>query len=474
MGLSRAQAEVVAAFAMALLLALMVAVALRFLALYRQASSQLAERGREVLQALLTGGVRGYVDLDTGTVYLASGVPLRVYARYVQNFTHVLWGEASQTPIMTVGDQYVPVYQGPLTGLVYRGEAQVVLVTDRGLVKWDPVSEGGGAGEGIDEGLIGSISRLYPLLATYLRPEDYIAVTDQYVLVNVSVFTLRSYYYSTQSFVYVRVSWNSTHYVVTFRKHSSSGALLGTHYATIPSSDTMVTVPYREWLYDSSCEVRNGIRYCFEVYVTAQGWCSGRCSSPRDSLWYFAVGMRVVYRFEPVEPGYYLLVVLNRTTYEGSFGKGVATCTSYTSYGGGCVTCSTSPYVGYCNVDTSTILNVLGGPRPVFWWEVGYPQYLESSYGDDGYEEGAWYPYTSAPSFSVSHNYAYTTGGAVTVAFYLSGVRGRDYLRQLSNYQEGSYRVAFKLVYDEGGLGADAKVWDYRVVVFLMKPRGGR
>ena len=457
-----ARASVSTLAAATLVLVALTTVAVAAIRVSRESSAQLAEYLRD-LYRVYSASIEVRIS-DVGVV-ITSSTPIKLLAAYLVEggeLTEVC-GEIYVEGSTTIGDPSLVsrLKAGSRLLLVFEGGRYLVLDPEEGSEGVpDPASSG-----------YESVPRLYPLLATYLRPEDYIAVTDQYVPVNVSVFTLRSYYYSTPSFVYVRVSWNSTHYVVTFRKHSSSGALLGTHYATIPSSGTMVTVPSKEYPYELSCEVRSGIRYCFEVYVTAQGWCYSRCSSPRDSLWYFAVGMRVVYRFEPVEPGYYLLVVLNRTTYEGSFGKGVATCTSYTSYGGGCVTCSTSPYVGYCSAGTSTILNVLGGPRPVFWWEVGYPQYLESSYGDDGYEEGAWYPYTSAPSFSLSPNYAYTTGGAVTVAFYLSGVRVQDYLRQLSNYQDGSYRVAFKLVYDEGGPTYDSRVWDYRVVVFLMKPR---
>ena len=477
----RGQAEVLSVMAMALVLAVLVGAVVRFAVLYRQAAAQLEERSREVYQALLTGGIRGYVNTSANTVYLASGVPLRVYARYVQNFTHVLWGETSQTPIMTVGDQYVPVYQGPLAGLVYRGEAQVVLVTDRGLVKWDPVSEGGGEGEGIDEGLIGSISRLYPLLATYLKPEDYIAVTDQYVPVNLSVFTLPTHYatqYPYNTFVYVEVRWNSTHYTVTYYRYWNAPAL-ATVAAPIPSSWSF-SLPERVVPYHSACSESSGVRFCFDVYAVLRGYCDSRCYSPPSSRWYFGIGMRVVFRVEPVDPRYSVLVVLNRTTYGALVGRGVATCTQYVSLGEQCFTCSTSPGYGVCPPTPSSVVSRLGGYRPVFWWSVLYPHSTEQYSGyDDGYEEGLWYPATYvSPGFTESSSYAYTLGSRLNITYYKTSVYVKDYVRDYVEqgtgavtYKYGYYQLRFETIYDEGGLGADAKVWDYRVVVFLMKPR---
>jgi len=148
LGRRRGQAELLAVMAMALVLAVLVGAVVRFAVLYRQASSQLEERAREVYQVVLSGGLRGYVDSSTGTVYLSSGVPLTVYAVYIHNGTSVLWGSLPaptypsyttyQTPLLYLTNSYAPVYQGPLAAQVNTCSAWVVVVTDKGLFKWCP------------------------------------------------------------------------------------------------------------------------------------------------------------------------------------------------------------------------------------------------------------------------------------------------------------------------------------------------
>jgi hypothetical protein len=128
---------------------------------------------------------------------------------------------------------------------------------------------------------------------------------------------------------------------------------------------------------------------------------------------------------------------------------------------------------------SSVVAYLLQGCRPVFWWDIRYDESWEYSYSyDDGYEEGAWYPQTSTNTvFNVSASYAYAVGDSVTVVFQKYGGRVQyagmyDYMRRLGSYQVGYYPVRFKLIYDEGGIASDARVWDYRAVVYLLKPRG--
>jgi len=144
--LSKAQAEVIAVFVLALLLALMVGVAIRFYIMAGQTLKQVEERKREVQQTVLSGGVRGYIDSDT--VYLASGVPLLVYSVMIHNGSSILWSNPSppsgltsyriSMPVMELSDIYTPVYSGSLTSLIEQCKARVVLVTDKGLIKWCP------------------------------------------------------------------------------------------------------------------------------------------------------------------------------------------------------------------------------------------------------------------------------------------------------------------------------------------------
>lgn len=175
-----------------------------------------------------------------------------------------------------------------------------------------------------------------------------------------------------------------------------------------------------------------------------------------------------------MDSSYYILAVVNKTTYEATVGRGCVTCYSYTSYGGGCYACSNNPGTGWCGIGNSQLMQVAGGPRPMFFWEVSYPQSLEDSYGDDGYELGAFYPYTSLNplSWSQSDYYRYAVSSNVVITFYVSGVYGMDYLARTTTYQYGSYRLRFELIFDEGGLGYDSRKWDYSTVVFLMKKLG--
>ena len=147
-GFRRGQAELLAVMAMALVLALLVAAVARFAVLYQQARASLEEKAREVYQVVLSGGVRGYVDPSTNTVYLSAGVPLVVYAVYIHNGTHVLWGSqaappypsyaTSQTAALVLTNYYTPVYQGGLAQQVRTCSAWVVLVTDKGVFRWCP------------------------------------------------------------------------------------------------------------------------------------------------------------------------------------------------------------------------------------------------------------------------------------------------------------------------------------------------
>jgi len=491
----RGQAELLAVLAMALVLAVLVGAVVRFALLYRQASTQLEERAREVYQVVLSGGLRGYVDTSTNTVYLSSGVPLAVYAVYVHNGTAVLWGSLpappypacaiSQGPLLYLSNSYAPVYQGELARQVSTCSAWVAVVTDKGLFKWCPDYLPAGSGPGELLGEVYGISRLLPLLARYLDPLSYDTITSSYAPVAVALFNLTPSYrpyvswgtgsstrYCYDDLVYVRLTWDSANWYVTYRKCAADGPVLGMD--TVPRSQT--AVPYREWPYYSTCVVSSGVRYCFEVYAYASGRCDTRCDDPPNAWWAFEVGMKLVYRFEPVEPGYYVLVVMNRTTYENSFGRGIATCTFYHCTAmPGCVLCSTGRAL--CNYPSgSQVVSLLGGYRPVFWWDIRYDSHFEVHYQwDDGFEEGAWYPQTSVSSaFTVSGSYAYTLTESLVVSFWKTGLRLHqfsyyDYLRRYSTYQDGYYRVRFKLVFDEGGLSSDAKVWDYGVLVFLMR-----
>jgi len=143
--LSRAQAEVIAVYVLALLLVLMVGIAIRFYVMSGQLLKQVEERKREIQQTVLSGGVRGYVSGNT--VYLASGIPLLVYSIMIHNGSHILWinpkplsgltSYRTAMPIMEVSSLYIPIYSGS-AALVEQCKARVVLATDKGLVKWCP------------------------------------------------------------------------------------------------------------------------------------------------------------------------------------------------------------------------------------------------------------------------------------------------------------------------------------------------
>ncbi len=162
----RGQAEAVALLGMTLILLIMVAVMYRYAVLSKQTHERLEETAKNVYQALLSGGLRGYVDLNTSTVYLSSGVELKVYAVLIHNGTHVLWGSTSppqypgnqstSTALTVLGNQFTPVYQGNYSQLVNGCSAWVVLITDKGLAKWCPsvikVTES-------SYGLLGSLAR---------------------------------------------------------------------------------------------------------------------------------------------------------------------------------------------------------------------------------------------------------------------------------------------------------------------------
>jgi len=147
-GFGRGQAELLAVMAMALVLAVLVAAVVRFAVLYQQARSGLEEKAREVYRVVLSGGVRGYVDTSTSTVYMSAGVPLVVYAVYIHNGTYVMWGSqvpppypsyaTSQTAALSLSDYYTAVYRGSLARQVSNCSAWVVLVTDKGVFKWCP------------------------------------------------------------------------------------------------------------------------------------------------------------------------------------------------------------------------------------------------------------------------------------------------------------------------------------------------
>jgi hypothetical protein len=473
-----ARASVSTLAAATLVLVALATVAVAAIRISREGGTQLAEYLQD-LYRVYSASIEARVS-DSGVV-ITSSTPLRLMAAYLVDggvLTEVC-GEVYVANSATIGD-------GTLVSRLRAG-GKLLLIFEGGrylVVGSDPATEGQG-GELLKEAY--STSRLLPLLAQYLDPVSYDSVTSSYIPVALAVFNLTPSYrpyvrWSTGSstrycydyLLYVEVEWDRSNWYVTYRKCAADGPILES--LTVPRSQT--SVPYREWLYNSTCSVSNGIRYCFDVYAYASGRCDSRCGDPPNSWWFFEVGMRVVYRFEPVEPGYKVLVVLNRTTYENSFGRGVATCTLYTSNAfPGCVKCSPTADTGMCNYPpASSVVNyLLRGCRPVFWWDIRYDESWEYFNFDDGFAEGAWFPQTSTNTvFNVSAGYAYAVGGSVVIAFQKSGGRVQyagmyDYIRRLGTYQAGYYPVRFKLVYDEGGIASDARAWDYRVVVFLLR-----
>jgi len=439
---------------------------------------RLSYESTRAIMELSEGYARSYLanvwwDFKDGKLVLRSFSPTRVVAVFLarEGDVEVLSGE-----FVLDGEYY----------LYEHGEGKVIVVLEGG--RYVVIDADSSPSSSSNEVLTESIkelqlsSRLLPLLAKYLDPQDYFSVVNNYTLENLAQFLLHPGYnpYVTWvsglatyecygNLIYVHLTWDSSYWYVTYRKCSQSGPIMDTLRA--PRSSTQV--PSREYLYHRECSTRSGVRYCFEVYVTIAGYCYGTCSSPQSSWWYFEVGMRVVYRFEPIEPGKYILVILNKTTFDTIVGKSAVTCYSYISWDGGCYRCSSNPWVGWCGVDTQQLVRNIGGPRPMFFWDIHYPQDLEYSIGDDGYELGSFYPriVVMPSSWVSSDHYAYTApqSAPVTLAFYVSGLYQADYLARTTTYHYGYYRVSFDLIFDEGGLGGDARSWDYRAVVFLMK-----
>lgn len=325
-------------------------------------------------------------------------------------------------------------------------------------------------------------SRLLPLLAKYLDPVDYAVITDRSTPLNISQYRLNPHYrptvtwrsefstrYCYDDLLYVKLSWNSTHWIVTYRKCASDGPILD----ILQIRRLTTEVPYREYLYYRECSDGGGVRHCFDVYATARGRCVFWCENPPDSRWFFEVGMRVEYRFEPLEPDRLVLVVVNRTFFENAFLKACVTCARYLSSAGlWCWRCSNNQYVDVCSTDG--LVSYVQGPRPVFVWDIRYDENFETYYNyDDGYEMGAWYSRVelepSLSSWKTFSDYSYTLGDSAVVRFYLSNADSEDFLARVGTHQYGYYRISFDLVLDEGGLKRDSRVWDYRVVVFLLR-----
>jgi len=401
-------------------------------------------------------------------VVVTSSTPLRLLAAYLIESGKLVevCGEVYVAGPTTIGD-------GSLVDRLRSG-GRLLLVFEGGrYVLLRPRGAGSSSGEDYET------SRLLSLLAQYLKPEDYDSITRQYVPVAAAYFSLDPYYTpQCGNLLYVSMRWypyfNPTHWIVIFRKCSEDGPVL--ENLTVPKSQW--SIPYREWLFESRCTESEGIRYCFDVYVGAQGSCEvNTCPSPPDAAWYYEVTMRVVYRFEAIDPGYYVLVVLNRTTYDVVLGRYPATCTlERDELGRNYVVCG-DVWVGPSrrSYDTrpSSVVNLVGY-RTLFWWEVGYNTTVELRRGfDDGLEEGAWYGYVghSTPlRLTPSYAYTYIPQGCVYLQYRLEGLRVRDYLaHSAEGYKYGYYRAYFKLVYDEGGFSRDSKVWDYRVAVFLLR-----
>ena len=147
----KAQAEVVALLGMAVLLALMVALLYKYIAVYQQARQAIDREKQEIYSAILSGWVRGYVDSNTSTVYMMSGIDLKVYAVFITNGTSILWssgatppatgGTATSQVVMVLGSVYYPVYQGDLAPQVASCQYFIELVTDKGLLKWCPSTQ---------------------------------------------------------------------------------------------------------------------------------------------------------------------------------------------------------------------------------------------------------------------------------------------------------------------------------------------
>lgn len=298
--LRRGQAEVVGALATAVLTALAVVVIAHAIQLQKDQMSEV--RGyASLLMVMQSEDVSFRTDETAGVVEGSPNIGTAAVYRAVVNATggRILWKDAAKL-VMPAGSA-TAVYGGEYVGKIASCEAVLAVITERGrlytfcglyraLGGGVPDSGGGGGLEGV----VASISRLYPLLAKYLSPQDYDVFTRHYVPVNVSVFRLPAYYYPGSAFLYVEVRWDGSNWYVTYRR-GPGGQVLDT--ITVPRSQT--STPYREYPYYSSCSVQNGVRQCFEVYATSRGWCYSGCSDPINSKWYFDVGMKASYRFDP-------------------------------------------------------------------------------------------------------------------------------------------------------------------------------
>ncbi len=482
--MSRASISTLAAATLVLVALATVAVAA--LRVSREGSAQLAEYLQDLYRVYSTS-----IEVRTSEdgVVVTSSTPLRLLAAYLveEGGLVKVCEEVYVATTATIGDGHLVdrLRSGGKLLLVFEG-GRYLLVGSRGS---------GNTGGGDYE-----TPRLLSLLAQYLRPEDYDSITRQYVPVATEYFSLDPYYApQCGNLLYVSMRWypyvNPTHWVVTFRKCSEDGPVL--ENLTVPKSQW--SIPYREWLFEKRCTESEGVRYCFEVYVGAQGSCEvNTCSSLPDAAWYYEVTMRVIYRFEAVDPGYYVLVVLNRTTYDVALGRYPATCTLERDELGRYYVVCGDVWVGPSRRSYDTrppsVVNLVGY-RTMFWWEVGYNTTVELRRGDDGLEEGAWYGYLgySTPlRLTPSYAYTYVPQDRVYIQHRLEGLRVRDYLahsvegywylvidtlskintnlaHSVEGYKYGYYRVYFKLVYDEGGFSRDSKTWDYRVVVFLLR-----
>jgi hypothetical protein len=130
---------------MALLIAILVAIVVRGLVLQKQVYQRVEQKVREAYQVVMSGGLRGRVVNDS--VYLSSGIPVKVYSIAIHNGTTILWSNPSRIerypkytvismPLIEITNFEVAVYRGSLANLVEQCKAWVVLVTDRGLFKW--------------------------------------------------------------------------------------------------------------------------------------------------------------------------------------------------------------------------------------------------------------------------------------------------------------------------------------------------
>ncbi|MCX8184869.1 MAG: hypothetical protein RMI56_00365 [Sulfolobales archaeon] len=440
---------------------------------------RLSRESVEVLREVRDEAVRAYsVDVrwvfEGDRVVLHSSSPARVLA------------------VLSISKGGVEVLRGEFTmdsefAIEIPRESKVLIVLEGGrhLLIDREKSAASDSGEQPGDALyeLRASSRLLPLLARFLDPVDYVAISESRVPLNLSRYRLHSHYkpvvtwtsrsstrYCYGSLLYVELSWNSTHWVATYRKCASDGPEL----ETLRVSRSATELPYREYLYHRECSSSGGVRYCFNVYATARGRCVYSCGNPQNSRWFLEVGARVEYRLEPLEPGAQVLVVVNRTLLEHAISRRCASCVYYLSSAGlWCWRCSSDLTAGVCSV--SSPVPYLRGPGPVFVWDIFYEESYETYYNnDDGYALGAWYPYVELKPpldrWRTFGSYSYALGDSVVLSFYVAGTYSEDFLARASGYQYGYYRISFDLILDEGGLGGDSRTWDYSALVFLLKP----